>query len=193
MLLPDLGGTLYNTDVRIYDLGMLGDKTIARTLRRDRPAFYNYIFEEAKPTFIHVHDTWTYWARLDDDPRFRRDYTPVYEYPDPWVRLRHGLTLNSGDYVRKDALNDANAAAFDRLRAEWQRRAGFNTVLYQAVAGDTAAAERAYEETLNGATANDLREAIRDVKAFLLIYPGNSEASALLKRLETEAASFRSN
>ena len=59
VLLPDLGGTLYNSGVRIYDLGMLGDKTIARTLRRDRPAFYDYIFEEAKPTFIHVHDTWT--------------------------------------------------------------------------------------------------------------------------------------
>ena len=193
VLLPDLGGTLYNTGVRIYDLGMLGDKTIARTLRRDKPAFYDYIFEQTRPTFIHVHDTWTNWARLEDDPRFRQDYTPVYEYPDPWVKLRHGLTLYSGDYVRKDALNDANAAAFARLRAESQRRAGFNTALYAAVAGDTTATERSYEAALNGATANDLREAVRDVMGFLLIFPGNSEASALLKRLETEAASLRSN
>jgi len=193
VLLPDLGGTLYNTGVRIYDLGMLGDKTIARTLRRDRPAFYNYVFEQARPTFIHVHDTWTYWARLEDDPRFRRDYTPVYEYPDPWVKLRHGLTLDSGDYVRRDALSGANDPAFARLRAESQRRAGFNTALYQAVAGDTAAAERAYAEAQAGATAQDVREAIRDVKAFLLIFPGNREASALLELLEAQDAALRSN
>ena len=119
---------------------MLGDKTIARTLRRSKPAFYDYIFEEARPTFIHVHDTWTYWARLDDDPRFRRDYTPVFEYPDPWIGRRHGLTQYSGDYVRRDALNEANAAAFARLRTGRQRRAGFSTAIYHQVTGDSAAA-----------------------------------------------------
>jgi hypothetical protein len=188
VLLPDLGGTLFNAGIRIYDLGMLGDKTIARTLRRNRPAFYDYVFEEAKPTFIHLHDTWTYWARLEDDPRFRRDYTPVYEYPDPWAMKRHGLTLYSGDYVRKDALNRVNTTAFDQLRAAWQRRGSFNTALYQAIAGDAVAAERIYEEAQNGATRNVLQEAIRDVRAFLLIFPGNSEAAALLKRLESNVS-----
>jgi hypothetical protein len=187
VLLPDLGGTLYNTGLKIYDLGMLGDKIIARTLRRDRPAFYDYVFEEAKPTFIHVHDTWTWWARLDDDPRFRRDYTPVYEYPDAWIGKRWGLTKQSGDYVRKAVLNDANAVAIAQLRAEWQRRAGFNSALYHAISGNAAAAERAYTEALAGAAASDLREAIRDVKAFLLIYPGEPSATALLKRLEAES------
>ena len=191
VLLPDLGGTLYNTGVRIYDLGMLGDKTIARTLRRNKPAFYDYIFEEARPTFIHVHDTWTYWARLDDDPRFRRDYTPVFEYPDPWIGKRHGLTRYSGDYVRKDVLNDANAAAFAGLRAGRQRRAGFSTAIYHQVTGDTAAAERAYAAALAGATAQDLQQAIRDLSGFLVIYPDDPEASALLARLEADEAALR--
>jgi hypothetical protein len=190
VLLPDLGGTLYNTGVKIYDLGMLGDKTIARTLRRDRPAFYDYIFEEAKPTFIHMHDTWTYVARLDDDPRFRRDYTPVFEYPDPWIGRRHRLMQYSGDYVRRDVLNDANAAAFAKLRAERQHRAGFGTAAYYQVTGDTAAAERAYADALAGATAQDLQQAIRDLSGFLVIYPGDPEASALLARLMADEAAL---
>ena len=68
----------------------------------------------------------------------------MYEYPDPWVKQRHGLTLYSGDYVRKDALTTPTRPAFAQLREERQRRAGFNTALYLAVAGDTAAAENAY-------------------------------------------------
>ncbi len=192
VLLPDLGGTSYNTGVRIYDLGMLGDKTIARTLRKNKPAFYDYIFAEVKPTFIHVHDTWTYLARLDDDPRFRRDYTPVFEYPDPWIGKRHGLTRYSGDYVRKDVLNEANAAELAQLRAGWQRRASFHAVLYYMVTGDTGAAERAYTEALMGATAQDLRQAFYDLIGFLVIYPGDPDASALQARLTADAAALLS-
>ena len=191
VLLPDLGGTLYNSDVHIYDLGMLADKTIARTLKRDKPGFYDYVFEQVRPTFIHTHDTWTYLARLDDDPRFRRDYTPIYEYDDAWAQKRHGLTLRSGDYVRKDVLTDGNAAALANLRAASAPRTGFNQALYLAVAGDAAAAGQAYTQARAAATADDLRRAIRDIEAFLLIYPGDPPAAALRDRLAAELKTER--
>jgi hypothetical protein len=33
-----------------------------------------------------MHDSWTYKSQLNQDQRFRRDYTPICEYVDPWVR-----------------------------------------------------------------------------------------------------------
>lgn len=188
VLLPDLGGTLYTSQVRIYDLGMLADKTIARTLMRDQAAFYDYVFEEARPTFIHVHDVWSYLARLDDDPRFRRDYLPLYEYPDAWAKQRHGLTVYAGDYVRKDVLNNDNRDALAEIQARLAPRSAFNQALYLWVAGRAAEAEQVHGTAVASATADDLRRAVRDVNAFLTIYPSDSRALALRDQLQAELA-----
>jgi hypothetical protein len=114
VLLPDVGGTLFYGDLRVYDLGKLTDREIARTLERDPPAFYDYVFERARPTFVHTHGVWALRARLDDDPRFRRDYVAIREAEDPWVREKSGRPMLSGDYVRRDAVNEE---ALARLRA----------------------------------------------------------------------------
>lgn len=188
VLLPDLGGTLYTSRVRIYDLGMLADKTIARTLMRDQQAFYDYVFEVARLTFIHVHDVWSYLARLDDDPRFRRDYVPLYEYPDAWAKQRHGLTVYAGDYVRKDVLNENNQAALMALRARWARFSQFNQVLYLQVAGQEAEAEQVYRIAVARATVTELQQALRSINAFLTIYPSDPRALALRAQLESTLA-----
>jgi hypothetical protein len=52
LLTPDMGGTLYYSTLRVYDLAGLCDRTIARSLKTDREAFLRYVFEEARPTFI---------------------------------------------------------------------------------------------------------------------------------------------
>jgi hypothetical protein len=108
LLLADVGEPLYSSSLRVYDLGGLTDPTIARTLDRDQPAFYDYVFERARPTFIHTNGVWVYLARLDDDPRFRRDYLPIVERPEPPGRagLRPRL---GGDYVRRDAVPSPDA------------------------------------------------------------------------------------
>ena len=98
LLIPDTGGTMYASNLRVYDLGGLCDKTIARTMGRNQVAFYNYIFEDAKPTFIHTHYPWDLLANLDADPRFRSDYVTIREALDPQANVF------SGDYVRKDVL-----------------------------------------------------------------------------------------
>lgn len=104
VLLPDVGGTLYYSRLQVYDLGGLTDRTVALTLlrRQDLAAFHDYVFDILRPTFIHTHGLWAYLARLDDDPRFRRDYMAIREELDPWIRKKFGLEMFSGDYVRRE-------------------------------------------------------------------------------------------
>ncbi|MFZ5980770.1 MAG: hypothetical protein ACOYVF_09080 [Candidatus Zixiibacteriota bacterium] len=104
VLLPDVGATLYYSKLRVYDLVGLCDSTIARTVRKDKKRFYDYVFEDTKPTFIHTHGNWTLLAGFAGDPRFRRDYVPVREYPDKWIKEVASKDMMSGDYVRRDAV-----------------------------------------------------------------------------------------
>lgn len=100
LLCPDLGGTLYYSKLRVYDLAGLCDRTIAKTAYKNNKAlFHNYVFETIKPTFIHVQDYWTGVAKFDEDPRFRADYIAIYECIE-----RNGEL--PGDYVRKDVIAD---------------------------------------------------------------------------------------
>lgn len=101
-LLPDVGGTLWASRLRVVDLGKLCDPTIARTLGRDQPAFYDYVFAQVKPTFIHVHGIWNLLARLRRDPRFTRDYVPLVEFQDDWIAEHTGISMLSGDYLRRE-------------------------------------------------------------------------------------------
>lgn len=117
VLLPDVGGTLWVSRLRVYDLYGLTDSAIARTVGIDQPAFYNYIFEDAQPTFITMHGFHTDRASLDADPRFRRDYTPICESIDEWVREQFGRDVYSGIYVRKDVVQ-GHSEALTTLRQE---------------------------------------------------------------------------
>lgn len=111
ILLPDVGGTLWTSRLRVYDLAGLTDSVIARTLDKDPDAFYDYIFEHAKPTFIHTHHYWTLKAGFDYDPRFARDYLPLFEFVERAVVQRAaGDRLRSGDFVRRDAIEGKDEA-----------------------------------------------------------------------------------
>ncbi|UCE24239.1 MAG: hypothetical protein JSU74_13265 [Candidatus Zixiibacteriota bacterium] len=116
VLLPDLGGTLYYSRLRVYDLARLTDKVIARTLKKNHAGFYDYVFDTIKPTFIHIHGNWTYAARFDDDPRFRRDYIPIEEYEDQWILNRLNLKMMSGNYVRRDVIAGKEEQLLELLR-----------------------------------------------------------------------------
>jgi hypothetical protein len=121
LLIADVGGALLSSSLRIYDLGMLSDSRIARALgegstRRDQADFYDYVFEEAKPTFIATRAYHSWVARLDGDARFRRDYVAIVEYPDEWIQRRYGNAMWSGDFVRRDALPYRSDSVLARLR-----------------------------------------------------------------------------
>jgi hypothetical protein len=122
-LLPDLGGTLYSSHLRIYDMAGLCDKTIAKTLHphvggdegKDFKAFHEYVFGQVRPTFIHIHGYWTRSTRLWSDPRFSAEYVPIFEHLDKSVYKHHLVDMRSGDYVRRDALRSADALAKMRV------------------------------------------------------------------------------
>ncbi len=116
LLLPDLGGTLFTaTRLKLVDLAGLCDKTVARTLMDDSLAFHRYVFEDVRPTFIHVHGSWAGWAALHQDARFLRDYAPLHE---TWEGGASGEPA-SGDYVRRDAAG--GPPGIQGLRGEFAR------------------------------------------------------------------------
>lgn len=102
IILPDLGGMLYYSDLRVYDLAGLCDRTIAKTFNHDQEAFYDYIFETLKPSMIFTHSEFTDLARFDLDSRFRRDYVPVYEYRDSQIDAEYSAELYSGVFIRRE-------------------------------------------------------------------------------------------
>ena len=106
LLTLDIGGLVYGSDLRVYDLVGLTDKTIARTLQDDEQAFHDYVLAELKPTFIHTHGLYAVYAALDRDPRFRKLYRPICEQIDPWVEKVWRFYWYSGDYVRWDVAPD---------------------------------------------------------------------------------------
>jgi hypothetical protein len=121
LMIADVGGALFSGRIRIYDLGMLSDRTIAQALGegvrvQDRSIFYAYVFETAKPTFIATRAYHSWLARLDADARFRRDYVAIVEYSDEWVLKRYGVALQSGDFVRREAIAKGEAELLGRLR-----------------------------------------------------------------------------
>jgi hypothetical protein len=103
LLVPDVGGALWSSRLRVYDLGGLTDRTIARTLHRQPEAFREYVFAETRPTFILVHGPWALVAALNRDPRFRRDYLPLFIEGDPRGEITVGPGRQAGIFVRKEA------------------------------------------------------------------------------------------
>jgi hypothetical protein len=101
---------------------MLCDRVIAHSLgegnrESDRERFYNYVFEEIRPAIVSTSAYHTWLARLDDDPRFRRDYVPIKEYVDQWVKERYGVTMHSGEFVRRDLLSgEAEAGILEEVK-----------------------------------------------------------------------------
>lgn len=121
ILVPDVGGAYYYSKMKVYDLGGLTDKTIAETLGKDSERLHNYVFDEIKPTLIHTHQWFTYAANLNADPRFREQYVPIVEKEDQWVKEIYGVSMMSGDYVRKDAII-GNEMELNLLRQELRNK-----------------------------------------------------------------------
>lgn len=103
VLAADVGGMLWNSRLRVYDLLGLTDRTVASTFNRDKPALYEYIFGQVRPTFIKVHRKLFDLARLDRDPRFAQDYVLLRGNP-----ATESDTDEAGHliYARKDAVAD---------------------------------------------------------------------------------------
>jgi hypothetical protein len=124
ILLPDLGGALWTSKLRVYDLAGLCDRTIAKTRGRDQKAFYDYIFGEVRPTFLRTYYSWSILSQLERDPRFQRDYVPLVAFYEPEVKARAGRAYVSGEFIRRDVADrhpDAIAAIRQEMQEDWKR------------------------------------------------------------------------
>lgn len=103
-LLPDVGGALWTSRLRIYDLGGLCDRKLAHGIRFDRKELHEHVFGTLQPTFIRVHHYWAVRAQFDLDPRFARDYVPLWSIVDPWVQKRANASvpIRTGEFVRRE-------------------------------------------------------------------------------------------
>ncbi len=77
----DLGATSYFSGLRMVDLGGLADPVLARS-KFDRKVIRRYVFEERKPTFIHIHGVWLGRLGFMQMPELKRDYLLLRSYVD---------------------------------------------------------------------------------------------------------------
>jgi hypothetical protein len=106
LLLPDVGAALYYSELKIYDAAGLCDPSIAKNLGKNPGVLRNYVFDEIKPTFIHLHGKWAGLYRLEQDIRFGRDYIPL-----PTITPQE----RPEDFIRKDAINTENRNLLEGL------------------------------------------------------------------------------
>lgn len=108
LLIPDLGGSALTSRLRLIDMAGLTHDRFAEFARdHDKPGQRDYVYGEARPTFIHIREPWSSGTGLAADPRLERDYHPIHF--DIYQGAPHG------DWVRKDAV--ADDAALARLRS----------------------------------------------------------------------------
>lgn len=130
VLTSDLGGMLLDSKLRVVDLAGLCDRRVARaiSISGDASQLHEYVFDETKPTFMHVVGTFVRLSRFHADVRFQRDYLPLYESwdgPPEWPTIWRGAPTVPpfiGDYVRRDAIAD-DPAVLDALRRSYAEQA----------------------------------------------------------------------
>lgn len=121
VLAADVGAELLESPLRVYDLAGLCEPAIVRHLKQgsplwryEHPAFFEWVFEETRPTFVVTRGFWSNVTTFTDDPRFTRDYAAIDAYDDRYVARVYGRYARSGVFVRRDALGAPEA--LERLR-----------------------------------------------------------------------------
>ncbi|MGW5861803.1 hypothetical protein ACWFRJ_06465 [Streptomyces sp. NPDC055239] len=93
--LPDLGGTLLTSRLRVVDLAGLTDRRVADTYAAaDTAALRDYVLNEVRPELLHVHAAWTRKSGLTPPLLAAAGYVPLY------------IEGNGGDFVRANAVKD---------------------------------------------------------------------------------------
>ncbi|WP_409058009.1 hypothetical protein [Streptomyces sp. SYP-A7185] len=103
--LPDLGGTLLTSRLRVVDLAGLTDRRVADAYAAgDTAALRAYVLDDVRPELLHVHAAWTGRTGLTAPRLAAAGYVPLHPEGD------------GGDYVRADAVRDPARIAALRER-----------------------------------------------------------------------------
>ncbi|MEV1020910.1 hypothetical protein [Streptomyces sp. NPDC050264] len=121
--LPDLGGTLLTSRLRVVDVAGLTDRRIADAYAaHDKAALTHYVLTETRPELIHTHGTWPGKSGLTAARLTAAGYVPLYP------------ENTGGDYVlasavpggepRIDAVRQWAKPRIDRMNHEKQNERG---------------------------------------------------------------------
>jgi hypothetical protein len=92
----DMGAHMYFTDWDIVDMAGLIDVPIAHHPGYDPKFLREYLYDEERPDFAHVHGPWARTTKIPTHPEWKRDYLEITGY-----RLG-GRTVHPGAFLRKD-------------------------------------------------------------------------------------------
>lgn len=91
----DMGAHMFFTNWHIADMAGLIDVTMARH-KYQKSFIDDYIFNEVKPTFAHVHGSWARTTKIPQNPKWKEEYLEITGYPSG----KHGYHV--GNHIRKD-------------------------------------------------------------------------------------------
>ena len=92
----DMGAHMYFSGWEILDIAGLVDVPIARHRDFNMDFMREYIFEEKKPEFAHVHGGWATASRIPRHKEWKDNYIEIPGYPIT------GTRLHVGNHIRKD-------------------------------------------------------------------------------------------
>mgnify|MGYP000403614845 CR=1 FL=1 len=93
----DQGAHLYWSDFEMLDIAGLIDIPMGHH-KFDKPFIREYLFEEKRPHYAHVHGGWAGNSKIPTHPEWRRDYYEIPGFP------VGGGNNHIGNFVRKDLL-----------------------------------------------------------------------------------------
>jgi hypothetical protein len=93
----DMGGTMYWSGHEIVDIAGLVDVPMGHH-DYEKPFIREYIFEERKPHFAHLHGGWERKTGVKGHPEYKRDYLELPGYP------TGKTSLHLGNRIRRDLL-----------------------------------------------------------------------------------------
>ncbi|MFT4975296.1 MAG: hypothetical protein ACI8S6_001183 [Myxococcota bacterium] len=92
----DMGAHIYFSGWDIVDIAGLVDVPMARHSDFNRDFILEYIFEERKPDFAHVHAGWARQSKIDRQRPWKKEYLEIPAYP------LVGRQLHVGNHIRRD-------------------------------------------------------------------------------------------
>jgi hypothetical protein len=107
----DMGAHLWYTDWFIADIAGLVDVPMAQH-EYEKAFIHEYLFEEFRPDFAHVHGSWGRTMRITSHPEWKEQYLEIPGFP------TGKKALHVGNHVRKDLIveDSAPASAERRVR-----------------------------------------------------------------------------
>ena len=91
----DMGAHMWWTDWGIADIAGLVDVPMAHHKKFNKKFITDYIFDERKPDFAHLHAAWAKTSKIHLNERFKAEYIEIPGYPSG------KKALHVGNHVRK--------------------------------------------------------------------------------------------